>query len=500
MRSKRSLWLKPFLLLTSLSLLGVVIGGPAGAVMYGDPVLNPSLEFPEVVSIWNDADFAEGSTYSPEFSCTGFLVEQDVVITAAHCIQGLVGELIVEVNASELGKGTRIPVDATWYNPRYSSARIANDVGVLHLQWPAQVSRLASLTRTPIKNPKKPLTLVGWGDDQNGDLTSRLHQIRVRPDDVRARSAFGREYNPRTTLAAGRYFRVERVYGGACNGDSGGPLYYGNPRNSPRVVGIVSYGVRGCDEDAPTVFARTSFYLAAINQGIASVKASAISGNVGRPYYYSGGEPTVSGTAAVGATLTCNKGSWTPNASSITASWYRDSSSTITTAAEFIVNGDTYSLSTSDVGKHLYCLVTATNSSAGRKSIAASPAFSAVGVKQEAKDGVTASFVLSRPYSSLFYWRATVTAKASPNRVVSWCFFLDDRTTTLSEIDYAMGSFPFSPDADGCFRSNSIYRDLTSGSVEFKFSALTAGSHTLYALVTDSSGETVKTDIATFTK
>ncbi|MEO1173254.1 MAG: trypsin-like serine protease [Myxococcota bacterium] len=38
---------------------------------------------------------------------------------------------------------------------------------------------------------------------------------------------------------------------GSCNGDSGGPLY----REDGKQIGLVSWGVLGCDVDSPSVYA-----------------------------------------------------------------------------------------------------------------------------------------------------------------------------------------------------------------------------------------------------
>ena len=239
--------------------------------MYGDVVANPSVQYPEVVSIWEDLLEDADPRYF-DFSCTGTLIEPQVVLTAAHCVQGVDSPLYVEYGGSQLGSGTFVPVVSDWYNPRYSKSRIANDVGVLYLGAPVPGVRPAKLMKSSRISSKTKLELVGWGNDQNGDNNGRLHSLGVKIDVPRARSVFGSEFNPRTTLAAGRYFKADRVYGGACNGDSGGPLFLSGSREPRRIVGIVSYGIRGCDANAPTVFARSDFYWRSIQTGIQEVK------------------------------------------------------------------------------------------------------------------------------------------------------------------------------------------------------------------------------------
>lgn len=62
--------------------------------------------------------------------------------------------------------------------------------------------------------------------------------------------------------------------------------------------------------------------------------------------------PVVSGTAAVGLTLTCDGGAWT-HAASTTIQWLRGASA--------VASGATYSVAAADAGQALTCRVTATN-------------------------------------------------------------------------------------------------------------------------------------------
>lgn len=514
--------------------------GRVGAIMYGDPVVNPPIQFPEVVSIWLDEDYAEEDFAEPEFICTGVLVAQDIVVTAAHCIQGQEGEHLVEVGATRLGNGRKIPVDATWYNPRYSDLRIANDVGVLHLESSANVNRLATISRSIPKKITKPLTLVGWGTDQNKDLRETLNSIRIKRDDVLAKQVFGREFNPRTTIAAGRYFPRDRVYGGACGGDSGGPLYLGSGQSVPLVIGITSYGVRGCDLNAPTVFARSDFYARAIDQGIAEVKAAAISSNLGRPAIYTTGLSTILGVPSIGSELTCDKGRWTPNSSSFDVRWYRSIVENPTTLIDYAGSGDRYTPNKLDGGSYLLCVVKATNSYSSRSStywsksvfiapqattsssvisstttslprtasttpfptqttVAAFPSVSTTTSTPQSGSSFSASISVTRPYSLLPYWRANIAA-SSPGKVTKWCFLVDGRPVTYSEVDYGGDNFPFSPDLSGCFSSNFIYPNLNTGWVQFDFLSLSSGAHLLSAVVTDSLGAVVTTNAQSFTR
>lgn len=65
------------------------------------------------------------------------------------------------------------------------------------------------------------------------------------------------------------------------------------------------------------------------------------------------GAPSISGSAVVGQTLTCNPGTWT-GSPTFTYSWRRDGSQ--------VATGSTYAVVAADVGKAITCQVTGTNS------------------------------------------------------------------------------------------------------------------------------------------
>jgi hypothetical protein len=250
-----------FIRLVSLGLIvisSIATSVPASAVTYGDPVEAPQIEFPEVVPIW------VGGTSL----CTGTLLTQQIVLTAAHCIYGQAGPFQISVGGSTLKNGRLIDVDATWYHPRYDATYNQNDIGLLHLKTLANVSRLGILPTGSLKSVGKKFLIVGWGTDQNDSITGRLHRLTLNDQAAASKKIFKGIYNPKTMIGAGRYFPDEILYGGGCTGDSGGPLYMGAMGASKTVIGLTAFGAKGCTVFKPTIFTRVDFYLAAINSGI----------------------------------------------------------------------------------------------------------------------------------------------------------------------------------------------------------------------------------------
>lgn len=237
---------------------------PASAVTYGDFVDSPQIQYPEVIPVW-----AGGSL------CTGTLIEQQIVLTAAHCVYGKPGPIQVAVGGSTLNSGRLIDVTATWYHPRYDAAFIQNDIALLYLKEAARVSRLASLP-SPTAKKSKNFTLAGWGDDQNRRLTGNLSAINLNDHSTVAAKIFRRSYNPRTMIGAGRYFADEDLYGGGCEGDSGGPLYKGRNGSTRIVMGVTSWGAEGCVSYKPTIFTQVSYYVPELRAAMTAVKNRAV--------------------------------------------------------------------------------------------------------------------------------------------------------------------------------------------------------------------------------
>jgi hypothetical protein len=233
------------------------------AVTYGDPVSNPAAEFPEVVPVFIGSDSL----------CTGTLIQQQIVLTAAHCVYGVDQSISVGVNRITLVDGGSIQVDASWYHPRYDSISGQNDIALLHLVKPAGVGQLASLPKYSKNFTANKFLLLGWGDDQNGQLTNGLNRLSLVNQLSNSKKVFGNRFNQKTMIGAGRYFPDEAIYGGGCNGDSGGPLYKGEFGSGKVVVGITSFGRTGCNTKAPTIFTKVSFYIPELIAGIQIVNA-----------------------------------------------------------------------------------------------------------------------------------------------------------------------------------------------------------------------------------
>ena len=183
----------------------------------------------------------------PDASCAGSLIDQDSVLTAAHCLQNTTGAVVV-VGRSDLRKknrGQEIVASRPFIHPRYLGN--GYDAGVLKLRRPVKgikPLKLATASQNNLETPGRKLKVAGWGlTGFNSTPSNRLRQAPVPVvSDRRAERSYDAllepsGYVPPIMIAAGN----SKV--NACVGDSGGPLFDSGSRTQ---VGIVSGGYYKC--------------------------------------------------------------------------------------------------------------------------------------------------------------------------------------------------------------------------------------------------------------
>lgn len=268
-----------FSVLLSLSLIVSPFSSTgASAITYGEEIFDAKTSKPWVASIWQK-DEEDGLFF---VICTGSLISQDIVLTAAHCVSEP-GEYAVQLKADTLFEdGELLSVSAVWSSPRYDKRSIQNDLGLLLIQTPV-------LDVTPVQVAKKSQTakidklsnfvIYGWGLDQNKKLPTFLRYSKVKQQKKAALKYFSaKQFNVKTTLAVGKYLKNERVYSGVCNGDSGGPLVV-TLGGVETLVGVASYGAKSCRTKAPSVFTKISYYERDIRNGVKALRAKAALAN-----------------------------------------------------------------------------------------------------------------------------------------------------------------------------------------------------------------------------
>ncbi|XP_037811494.1 trypsin-like [Lucilia sericata] len=175
--------------------------------------------------------------------CGGSIISEDVVVTAAHCMQRYkASQFKVRLGSTEYNQGgVLVAVKAFKYHELYNPDTMVYDVAVIKLATPVRESskiRYVKLSeRTPVTGTKSVVT--GWGALCAGCSGAPKILQEVEVDIIDAELCASRKYKYgdeiKETMLCAAALRKD-----ACQGDSGGPLVAHN-----ELVGVVSWG-RGC--------------------------------------------------------------------------------------------------------------------------------------------------------------------------------------------------------------------------------------------------------------
>ena len=178
----------------------VLITGGAGAIIGGtvDNDGHPNVGF--VVAFDENGALAEG--------CTGTLIAETVVVTAAHCLPEGYRFAVTFNKTLDLTKRNNgfIPVTDFETNEKY-------DVGVVHLAGPANAEPAALPDQGALEQYRKgaPFTYVGYGFDR-ADETDKAHFTR-------------RTLTSPMLWLSHTQLATRNPNGSICKGDSGGPVF-----------------------------------------------------------------------------------------------------------------------------------------------------------------------------------------------------------------------------------------------------------------------------------
>ena len=196
---------------------------------------------------WVVALFQDGS-----YICSGSLIEVDVVLTAAHCVNDFGSYSVLLGETYLYAYGATRAVTEVVLHPSYGGSYIGTDLALLKLSSPATEFEPISLNR----NASWPalyqeVAALGWGVYSDWSGASSWLQVGF----MRATSSPGGSTDPYYCDLQSWERRDDFCIGGwvddtTCRGDSGGPVV-GMP--SPSAVdgdwtlyGLVSYGATGC--------------------------------------------------------------------------------------------------------------------------------------------------------------------------------------------------------------------------------------------------------------
>ncbi len=198
-------------------------------IVAGDVVKATDLVAQSTVALYLRSDDGDGV-------CSGTLIAPNVVLTAAHCVIGLKGAVVVFGNNMDTATEAR-GVDMVAVHPQFQPKAAGqggwNDVALFRFQGAAPASaKVAQILETPasLKVGLKAV-VAGFGTTKSNGLGQ---------DDGTLRKVTLSLQNPayeQTELAFARSSKG----GSACHGDSGGPAYI-TQNGKLTVIGITSRG------------------------------------------------------------------------------------------------------------------------------------------------------------------------------------------------------------------------------------------------------------------
>jgi len=202
--------------------------------------------------------------------CGGALYAKDIVLTAAHCVNGSGNNTSITATAGvvDLQSSSAIKVRSTkvLQAPGYNG--IGKDWALIKLAQPINLPTLKIATTTAYNQGT--FTVAGWGANREGGSQQRYLLKADVPfvSDTACRSAYGSSFVAGEEICAG-YLSTGGV--DTCQGDSGGPMFRRDNAGAWVQVGITSYG-QGCARpNYPGVYTEVSTFASAIASAAAGL-------------------------------------------------------------------------------------------------------------------------------------------------------------------------------------------------------------------------------------
>ncbi|XP_030369253.1 seminase [Scaptodrosophila lebanonensis] len=249
---------KPAHFLTLLPLLGSLFGVVSGVAEQ----LQPRVYGGELTTNRQMGGFMVQIIFDNELICTGSVISQWHIVTAAHCFEDLDVEKIF-INAGDSTKKvetfglSKIGIEKLWIHPTYNKLKFIGDIAGIQTNRALKGDEIGILPFC-----KKPLragdvvTVAGFGrhkDPGNFRKNFTSAQLRYIKVPIIAKGECNEKLRrklPNNVLCATAYDNRT-----TCMGDSGGPLIFDN-----QLCGIATWTSKCGEGVRPDIFMKIWFY------------------------------------------------------------------------------------------------------------------------------------------------------------------------------------------------------------------------------------------------
>ncbi len=244
--------------------------------------ITPIAQVPATVALLRKARVElDGDLFQAQF-CGGTVIADRWVLTAAHCLIDLEGNVVaantlsVLSGSADLNAPSNQPIDVVRIitHAGFQSVEEGQDIALLELQLDAQVTPV-SLNEFPVVDNELAF-IAGWGAVNAADAErgqSFPNQLLGTFVNTTPGSICGTRFPDYNGFTDDTNICAGAIGGGrdSCQGDSGGPLYKVDPltNRAVAIAGITSWGISCGLAQNPGVYTNVSSYVGWVREQLA---------------------------------------------------------------------------------------------------------------------------------------------------------------------------------------------------------------------------------------